>query len=113
MMKCLVLFLLPFIIQAKDDPDYWSDDFDEDKNCDREKEIMELRRETGPGRCASSSTGKTNLETRNYFVFLHILRPLGSKIMQWEDCKKKLAKLVVQTCSPLNILKESYLDFKT
>ena len=30
--------------------------------------------------------------------------------MQWEDCKKKLAKMLWLTCRPLNIKKESYLD---
>ena len=57
-MRSLVLLLLPFITQAKDDPDYWSGDFDENKNCDREEEMTKLRKETDPGRCSSSTTGK-------------------------------------------------------
>ena len=75
MMKCLVLLLslLPFIIQAREDPDYWSDDFDENKNCDREKEMTELLRETGPERCASSTSGIVNLETRNHIFYLSLI----------------------------------------
>ena len=57
-MRSLVLLLLPFIMQAKDDPDYWADDFDENKNCDREEEMTKLIKETDPGRCSSSTTGK-------------------------------------------------------
>ena len=57
-MRSLVLLLLPFIMQAKDDPDYWSGDFDENKNCVREEEMTKLQREADPGRCSSSTTGK-------------------------------------------------------
>ena len=31
--------------------------------------------------------------------------------MQWENCKKKLANLLWKTCRPLNIEKESQLDW--
>ena len=67
-MKChilLLFLLLPFLGQAKDDPDYWSDDFDENKNCVREQEMMELQREQEPGRCSWSTAGKKN---RNYIA---------------------------------------------
>ena len=32
--------------------DYWSEDFDETKNCARDEEMKELRRETEGARCA-------------------------------------------------------------
>ena len=61
-MKCLIL-LLPLIIKAKANTDYWADDFDEDKNCVREEEMKELQREEDNGKCASSSAGNQH---RNY-----------------------------------------------
>lgn len=64
-MKCLILLLLPFIANAREDPDYWSDDFDENKNCVREEEMMKLQRETEPGRCSSSSAGN---KQRNFIL---------------------------------------------
>ena len=35
--------------------DYWDDEFDDDKNCAREEEMKELRRETEGARCASAA----------------------------------------------------------
>ena len=67
-MKCFTLLsvsLLAFIVKADDD-DYWADDFDENKNCVREKEMRKLQRETEPARCSSSTIGK---EHKRHFIF--------------------------------------------
>ena len=59
-MKCFIILslsLLAFIVKAEDE-DYWADDFDENKNCVREEEMMKLQRETEPARCSSSTVGK-------------------------------------------------------
>ena len=54
----LVIFLT-FIIRAEGfSEDYWSDTFDQNKNCVREEEMIKLEREGGPGRCSSSSVGR-------------------------------------------------------
>ena len=43
-----------FQVYGQGDPDYWDEDFDENKNCAREMEMEELQRETEPQRCASA-----------------------------------------------------------
>ena len=35
--------------------DYWSEDFDINKNCVRESEMKEMQKEPDPGRCAHTS----------------------------------------------------------
>ena len=44
--------------RSKTSLDYWTDDFDEDKNCEKEEIITKLRRESGGERCAVKTKGK-------------------------------------------------------
>ena len=44
-------------LKVKASMDYWDDDFDEDKNCEKEELIKKLRRESGGERCAIKSRG--------------------------------------------------------
>ena len=37
--------------------DYWSEDFDKNKNCKEEKLIIKLLKEENPSRCASKQAG--------------------------------------------------------
>ena len=37
--------------------DYWSDDFDEDKNCEHEELIKRLQNQTSPSRCSHKAAG--------------------------------------------------------
>ena len=50
----IVILLVPLYI-AQATLDYWHEDFDDTKNCAREKEMKELGRETEPARCASAA----------------------------------------------------------
>ena len=49
-----LLLALHLVINMED---YWSDDFDEDKNCDQEELIKKLQKETSPSRCSSKMAG--------------------------------------------------------
>ena len=81
-----VLFLVPFTkAKAKD---YWDKDFDENRNCIRDEEMTKLRAKE-PAKCAAVG-GRS-----------------GSKMLQWEECKKRLGKKLWLTCKPRNIEKES------
>ena len=53
LMQLHTVLLLVHLTQARDD--YWEEDFDENKNCAREREMRELQRETEPGRCADAA----------------------------------------------------------
>ena len=72
--------------------DYFSEDYDPSKNCAREEEMKKLWEERDPERCARAS-------------------PLGSEKLQWEDCKRKMAKKLWLRCNPLNIAKENKNSF--
>ena len=63
---CKVL-LLVYFTQAR--VDYWDENFDENKNCVREEEMMELQRETEPGRCASATGSGINMISPLYLIF--------------------------------------------
>ena len=56
LMQVYTVILLMHFTQGGED--YWDEDFDENKNCDREEEMTKLQREADPGRCSSSTTGK-------------------------------------------------------
>ena len=50
----LLLAAVQLVINKED---YWSDDFDEDKNCEQEELIKKLQKETSPSRCSSKMAG--------------------------------------------------------
>ena len=51
----IILFYLVRLHQVLLNDDYWSEDFDINKNCVRESEMRIMRRERDPGRCAYTS----------------------------------------------------------
>ena len=51
----IILFYLVRLHQVLLNDDYWSEDFDINKNCVREPEMRIMRRERDPGRCAYTS----------------------------------------------------------
>ena len=67
LMRTLTVILLVYFTQARED--YWDEDFDENKNCVREEEMMELQRETEPGRCASATGSGINMISPLYLIF--------------------------------------------
>ena len=81
-----VLFLVPFT--KAQDQDYWDPNFDENRNCIREEEMAKLMAKE-PAKCAGVGGGS------------------GSKMLKWEECKKRLGKKLWLTCKPRNIEKES------
>ena len=50
---CLALHPKP--ISSSDD--YWADDFDENKNCEKEDLLKKLSRQKNPGRCSFARRG--------------------------------------------------------
>jgi len=76
----LLLAAVQLVINKED---YWSDDFDEDKNCEQEELIKKLQKETSPSRCSSKMA--------------------GSFEVQWSECKKDLAKKLSNICDFLDI----------
>ena len=87
--------------------DYFDEEYDPNKNCLREEEMSKLRVETEPERCARA-TLQGNTFYISFWICLFEEIPLGSEILQWEDCKKKMAKKLWLRCTPLNIEKEKY-----
>ena len=85
-MYCVLLVLFCLAKSNQRNLDYWAEDFDENKNCVREKEMKELKKDPGPERCALGTTQ-------------------GSARIQWEDCKEKLFKQLWLNCKPRNIEK--------
>ena len=57
--------------------DYWSDDFDSDKNCEY-LDKMKMLEKKEPLRCGSTTQ--------------------GDDLIQWEECKKILAQNVMKLC---------------
>ena len=94
-----------FQVYGQGDPDYWDEDFDENKNCAREEEMTKLQNETEPRRCASAS-GSGNSYHFVVFVYFSFLE---SVIKDWEACKKKMAKQLVLSCNTRNIEKGGYI----
>ena len=96
---CLALHPKP--ISSSDD--YWADDFDENKNCEKEDLLKKLSRQKNPGRCSFARRGNfLNLlfqSTVSWWTFT------GNDQLQWEECKKKLTSLLVLSCMPRNINK--------
>ena len=97
----IVLLMFPAVCLTA--TDYWSEDFDQNKNCVRETEMGTLRRE--PQRCASA--GSPGEERRGRVGSSSDVRS-GSARIQWEDCKRKLAEMLWLKCKPRNILKGSF-----
>ena len=60
--------------QAGSSDDYWEEDFDENKNCAREREMTELQRETEPGRCASAARSGDLYLASLYFLIDYLPR---------------------------------------
>lgn len=92
-MKYYHSFLLLLILATSfpvDEDDYWSDEFDVEKNCKKEKEIEELSKDTNSDKCATSTSGV-------------------SDAIQWEECKTKLAHKLVKKCAPRLIKKKGDL----
>ena len=50
---CAYLLLVSVHLVINNGEDYWSDDFDEDKNCEQEELIAKLQKETSPSKCSS------------------------------------------------------------
>jgi len=80
---CAYLLLVSVHLVINNGEDYWSDDFDEDKNCEQEELIAKLQKETSPSKCSS--------------------RMAGSFEVQWSECKKDLAKKLSNICGLLDI----------
>ena len=121
----IVGILLAFLPRAfLGNQDYWSDNFDPNKNCEAEEEIKKLSRLPQPKRCAVAKHGNnfTNYHQDNAYFRISLLLPnpteqncslwscfwlvlwlLGNDNLQWEECKKKLTKMVVFQCMPRNI----------
>ena len=54
------MFVLLFLVclhQVLLNDNYWSEDFDINKNCVRESEMKKMQKEPDPGRCASDTRG--------------------------------------------------------
>ena len=95
----ILLFFSSFSkLRSKTSLDYWTDDFDEDKNCEKEEIITRLRRETGGERCAVKTKGRARSDE---ITFLSDVS--GSDEVQWEGCLNKLTKKLVFKCMPRNI----------
>ena len=84
--------------------DYFSEDFDDDKNCQDKDLVKKLDKE---GKCASTSKGEIlilyNEETLDYVAF-KIIHSEGSDTQQWETCQAKLSKVLVEKCSETKVL---------
>ena len=80
-------FSLNILLFTYGELDYFSDDFDDEKNCKFEDEMDQLRQD--PLRCAKTSQ--------------------GSDAMQWQECKKILYHQLLSMC-PLNLEKVSIKD---
>ena len=89
MVACNYIFGVLYLVPITKAADYWDPDFDENKNCIREEEMTKLRGAKEPAKCAAVG-GRS-----------------GSKMLQWEECKKRLGKKLWLTCKPRNIEKES------
>ena len=72
LMRTFTVLLLVHFTQARSD-DYWNEDFDENKNCARERDMKELQRETKPGRCASAIRSG-NIISPFYFLIIFLSR---------------------------------------
>ena len=51
----IILFYLVRLHQVLLNDDYWSENFDINKNCVREPEMRIMQKEPDPGRCAHTS----------------------------------------------------------
>ena len=51
----IILLYLVCLHQVLLNDNYWSEDFDINKNCVREPEMKEMQKEPDPGRCAHTS----------------------------------------------------------
>ena len=101
-MQVYTVIFLVHLTHGQRVPDYWDEDFDENKNCAREEEMTKLQNETEPRRCASAS-GSGNSYFFVVFVYFSLLE---SVIKDWEACKKKMFKQLVLSCNFRNIEKE-------
>ena len=55
------------VLKSSPDPgkdDYWSDSFDLEKNCEKEKEIEELSNDENSDRCATILSGKEMFQSK-------------------------------------------------
>ena len=60
-MQVYTVIFLVHLTHGQRVPDYWDEDFDENKNCAREEEMTKLQNETEPRRCASASGSGNSL----------------------------------------------------
>ena len=81
--------------------DYFSEDFDVNKNCKQQDLIQTLVKEN-KGRCAVIMSGN-NLE--NKISNQHSVIYPGSDELQWEQCKMRLSKALTTKCHGLGIVK--------
>ena len=106
-MKPLVILVTVFCVfeslEGVGWDDYWNDDYDETKNCKEEKTIAKLFSES-PDYCAMQTKGK---KRESPWKILKRFVPIGTKEMQWENCKKDLSAKLVKKCMPRSIKKVS------
>ena len=55
--RMIILLYLVCLHQVLLNDNYWSEDFDINKNCVREPEMKEMQKEPDPGRCAHTFGG--------------------------------------------------------
>ena len=90
MSTVLLLFLWCLTCQAGAREEYWREKYEEQSNCARQKEMLEL----GPGRCASTGVK-------------HTARPFHiQREDQWVECKTQLATKLSRKCKPGSVGQE-------
>ena len=104
-MKCKSATLYPTIL--------YLDDFDENKNCEKESKIQELRLQEGGERCSIMSRGELVPASLQFFSILKFSSSLGSEQVQWEGCLKQLSKNLIFKCMPRNVEKVNNIYYKS
>ena len=105
MNKCAYVVLLfnqiMWVFQRSDD--YFTENFDVNKNCKKEDLIKKLLKEHNFERCSVRSKGDLSwLCTPLKFTYSFFK---GNDELQWESCKKDLMKKVTKQCYPREIKK--------
>ena len=110
----LFILLYVLVVSVKDShgrfdewgSDYFSEDFDDQKNCKDKDLVKKLDKE---GKCASTSKGEILYIfilyiMKNHYVTCKIIHSEGSDSQQWETCQAKLSKVLVEKCSETKVL---------
>ena len=114
MNKCLHFVLVFNLIKQtfQRTEDYFSENFDVNKNCEKEDVIRKLLDENQDERCSVTTQGYHFIQTEvRHEINSFMYSCKGSDELQWESCKKELMKKVANKCFPRE-LKKAKKPFK-